>query len=443
MEGTVECRINKLPDSALLHMLCFLPIKAAARTSILSKRWRRLWTAIPSLAFDEKDFPSRQRSGFSLDGTESTDLFTIVNQVLLNHDRFLRSLCLRLTLRNDSDRRVLGSWIRHAIVVNQVEELSLQISYSDRSSGLYELPLHLCDCRSICHLKLSGSHFCSRPGREVVLSSLQSLSLHGVHSTVADFPRMLDACPQLEKLVIHNCSKDVTEDVQISATRLLSLSIKGSVLGKIKMIAPSLQFIDYDCHDSPSDEDGGLRKVLVDDTSRIRSIAACACIFRVLGRHGDGVGSPKLDELKVIVLRPCSWILRVESLLSLLRISPSLRSLCIEDFRNLSHPFTDAAYESAGLVLMHLQNLNIRCFSGNEEEQKLVKHILKAASSLEYNQKWWMRLRVVDFSLLKEVMGIGPGPVRPTLRCTATFSISSGVRITLVKVNTGAILAPI
>ncbi|CAN4089730.1 unnamed protein product [Withania somnifera] len=35
--------INRLDDDMLIHVLCFLPLRDAARTSVLSCRWRYLW----------------------------------------------------------------------------------------------------------------------------------------------------------------------------------------------------------------------------------------------------------------------------------------------------------------------------------------------------------------------------------------------------------------
>ncbi|KAK4371694.1 hypothetical protein RND71_007078 [Anisodus tanguticus] len=35
--------LNKLDDDALIQILCCLPLKDAARTSVLSRRWRCLW----------------------------------------------------------------------------------------------------------------------------------------------------------------------------------------------------------------------------------------------------------------------------------------------------------------------------------------------------------------------------------------------------------------
>ncbi|XP_031479841.1 FBD-associated F-box protein At4g10400-like [Nymphaea colorata] len=421
MKGTTGYRrINELPDEILLHMLCFLPIKDAVRTSILSKRWMNLWMGIPSLVFDEKDFPLRRRSRLPLDGT---DLFTVVDRFMMNHHKFIRSLCLLLTLRKNSERILLSSWIRHAIAVNQVEELSLQISYSDHRNELYELPLHSCDCRSIHHLKLRGSYFCSRLGSEVLLSSLQSLSLFDVHSNVAHFSNMLRASPLLEKLIICGCSAHA-DYVQISSKSLRTLSVKNFKFAKLEIIAPSLQTFECDCY--PEHDEKCCLNVLFGDIHSIRILDACTCICDVLGKQRNGVTEhPIFHELEEIIVRPCSWKLQVEYLLSLLRSSPFLRSLCIEgefsknklvsftfciefvaicqvlkldlvtelnlagtDLSCLLYSYNDAPHVYAGHVLPCLRDLDIDCLHGNEWERKFVKHIIEGAPSLQYVRIW-------------------------------------------------------
>ncbi|CAN1264257.1 F-box/FBD/LRR-repeat protein At1g13570 [Linum perenne] len=54
-------RISKLPHNVLDRILTFLPIKEAARTSVLSSKWRYQWRSIPHLVFDADfaTFPKR------------------------------------------------------------------------------------------------------------------------------------------------------------------------------------------------------------------------------------------------------------------------------------------------------------------------------------------------------------------------------------------------
>lgn len=48
-------RISDLPDSILTHILLFLSTKEAVGTSILSSRWKYIFTLVPNLHFDLVD----------------------------------------------------------------------------------------------------------------------------------------------------------------------------------------------------------------------------------------------------------------------------------------------------------------------------------------------------------------------------------------------------
>ncbi|XP_043690772.1 putative F-box/LRR-repeat protein At5g02700 isoform X2 [Telopea speciosissima] len=59
-EETCYDRITNLPEAVLRHIISFLPTEDAMKTSVLSKRWRYLWTCIPVLDFDEYFFSDQK-----------------------------------------------------------------------------------------------------------------------------------------------------------------------------------------------------------------------------------------------------------------------------------------------------------------------------------------------------------------------------------------------
>ncbi|KAF7842767.1 F-box/LRR-repeat protein 25-like [Senna tora] len=58
----MEDRISSLLDDVVHLIISFLQTKFAVQTSLLSKRWRYLWTAIPSLHLDESSFANNPSS---------------------------------------------------------------------------------------------------------------------------------------------------------------------------------------------------------------------------------------------------------------------------------------------------------------------------------------------------------------------------------------------
>ncbi|KAJ0875454.1 putative F-box domain, leucine-rich repeat domain superfamily, F-box-like domain superfamily [Helianthus annuus] len=51
-------RLSSLPDDLIHKILSFVTIKRAVETSVLSPRWRYIWTSMPYLNFSTEDFQS-------------------------------------------------------------------------------------------------------------------------------------------------------------------------------------------------------------------------------------------------------------------------------------------------------------------------------------------------------------------------------------------------
>ncbi|XP_071708767.1 F-box/FBD/LRR-repeat protein At1g13570-like [Rutidosis leptorrhynchoides] len=82
----VECssldRISNLPQNIIPHILTFLPIRDALRTSIFSRHWRYKWTNIPKLFIDQ-DLIIREKKVTFL--SEKIKLTNIIFHILLQH----------------------------------------------------------------------------------------------------------------------------------------------------------------------------------------------------------------------------------------------------------------------------------------------------------------------------------------------------------------------
>ncbi|KAJ3673881.1 hypothetical protein LUZ60_005873 [Juncus effusus] len=109
-------RLSDLPEPLLLHILSFLPTKSSIRTSLLSRRFRHLWTASPSIDLDRSDFPP---------GRLFVDVTNRCFFRLRDRSAPLLRLCLR-TYRYPLPTKSLSKWL-----------------VSANSKGLRHLSLHI------------------------------------------------------------------------------------------------------------------------------------------------------------------------------------------------------------------------------------------------------------------------------------------------------------
>lgn len=208
--------ISKLPDEILHHLLSFLPTKIAVGTSILSTRWRHLWTSLLVLDFND-GLPSHIRE-LDENIVRKMSFVHFVNRVLVHN--VLSIQIFRLSCGTYC-KPFLYTWICTAVERN-VEELELDLYVE-------EMPLRLFTCKTLVVLKLASGinldiHL------SVWLPSLKVLHITlGKCKDGTTCQKLLSGCPVLEEMVINRYELDKQWDFDISSVTLKSLSILFSV----------------------------------------------------------------------------------------------------------------------------------------------------------------------------------------------------------------------
>ncbi|KAI7981503.1 putative F-box/FBD/LRR-repeat protein [Camellia lanceoleosa] len=174
---TGEDWISDLPDAVLHHILFLLPIKSIAQTSVLSKRWRSIWSSFPDL-----DFTTTTNSVGHFSSTiikYSSTRERVHSPLAQGMDFIIPVLALR---DKNSDLRILRfcaqlsfsrliSLIRCAVRRN-VQELAIGVAADD----YFNPPRCVTPCESLRVFKLKSRYPGIRlPPLSIMKSGFQSL----------------------------------------------------------------------------------------------------------------------------------------------------------------------------------------------------------------------------------------------------------------------------
>ncbi|CAI9090353.1 OLC1v1025110C1 [Oldenlandia corymbosa var. corymbosa] len=283
-----EDRISDLPDAVLHLVLCPLPIKSIAQTSILSKRWRNLWYSFPDLDFttleiitsgDDHHHPTDNVSTNVTNNGKTKRFQSLREAEIIDRVLTCRRVCHKR--QSYSDIRVLrvcaslsfsmlNTLIRRATKFN-VQELDIEVITND----YFNFPRCVIFSESLRVLKLKSRHPGFRlPPLMVLKGGFQSLvslslsqvmlhdqpSLVNLFSSSNSFPRLKKLCLEkciglkhlnvscrfLEDLTLENCFH--LEDLEICSPKLESLRVVDcfdsySSSSWFRMDAPALRVI--------------------------------------------------------------------------------------------------------------------------------------------------------------------------------------------------------
>ncbi|KAG7532952.1 Leucine-rich repeat 2 [Arabidopsis thaliana x Arabidopsis arenosa] len=190
-----------LPDELLVQILSFLPMKQAASTSLLSKRWRTLFTFSPNLDFDDSIFyqpRKRKRNEIPKDVQERFNDF-VDRAFALKGGHNINKFSLKLSRTYTEKLFNIDRWICNAL------EHGVSEFYLDRKSEWWrDLPYEVFTSTTLVKLSLGARLRCQRLPSYTSLPALKILFLDSIwFKEHQSFDVFLAACPALEDLTIH------------------------------------------------------------------------------------------------------------------------------------------------------------------------------------------------------------------------------------------------
>ncbi|XP_043689418.1 putative F-box protein At3g29830 [Telopea speciosissima] len=240
-------------DLVLIHIISFLPFKEAAKTSILSKRWRYIWQSTKSIEFDETFFMrGNLLEGDDEEESQRRDFIEFARKWMMKYqepkvDKFRLSFGYPNEFNSEIEQ-----WIR--VVINRkVDEIDLNFyglgwegKFPSDPEAFFDIPFCLFKHRGLQSLSLSVCNLNISMFKN--LSSLKNLSLGYIRLSQRVFEDLVSNCPSLETLNLKNCVD--LEDIKLyegTETRLRKLCICdcSPLQSRIKISLPSLRFFKY------------------------------------------------------------------------------------------------------------------------------------------------------------------------------------------------------
>ncbi|XP_050218544.1 FBD-associated F-box protein At4g10400-like [Mercurialis annua] len=245
-----EDRMSGLPEQVLCSILKNLETTQVVQTSILSTRWRHIWTQVNCFHFCDFPITGPSRKYNTQERLQKNRLVNFVNRVLMIYP--LPSMKrLRLHLMHQHSTSDVDSWIWSAIIRN-IQELDL----FSGMEGPIQLPRFLFTLKSLTILSLKSKIGINNLPESILLPSLNRLHLEDF--ALADdsvIVRFLSGSPTLEELVLENVR---TQALCVSSSSLKRFKINNNAWYnrqeqscRIVIDAPNLEFLELrDFHTS-------------------------------------------------------------------------------------------------------------------------------------------------------------------------------------------------
>ncbi|KAJ7943512.1 F-box/FBD/LRR-repeat protein [Quillaja saponaria] len=388
--------ISLLPNSILSTIWSLLKIREAVGFSVLSTRWRYLWTtSLTNLTFDadnmldKNDYSESETSTYHIgelhrliiSWKRKLSFINSVNQFLLylGDDLKIDKLKVYFTFRCNKYGSHLDDWIDFAFS-RKVEEIDLCL-FEDTffhvpdDGELYDFPCHLLDdyggerglrsfmkCLRLAYCKLA-------PGRSNFLgfSTLTSLDLNQVDLvSEKHIYTLLSNCAQLEWLSFCQCyNMDHLKINHPLCNQLKYLSVKDChELEAIEFNGSNLEILEYK---------GFMIDFLFSNVQRLKTVFSHAFISRATNSVVCPLSTFRADlpQLETLILS-CSSC-SVEVLFTTFPTFSRLKHLSILDIPKCKHNLFRIATVLEATPTLQILELHLRAYEYVEEPKEITR----------------------------------------------------------------------
>ncbi|KAG2656115.1 hypothetical protein PVAP13_1KG057100 [Panicum virgatum] len=178
-------QLSDLPMDILHSMVSRLPIRQAAKTSILSSHWKYVWCWRTNLEFSFKSLVYKKGSGIPLSHISEYVFIQRVDAILRQHSGVgVEKLEIEFSPLHHEHAEHIDTWVKFAIA-SKTKQLILDFLVQRHGKEPYTFPFQLFDATNGSHLQFMklGSISLKQPANIKFFLNLKKLELVDVNIT--------------------------------------------------------------------------------------------------------------------------------------------------------------------------------------------------------------------------------------------------------------------
>ncbi|XP_060214588.1 F-box/FBD/LRR-repeat protein At1g13570-like [Lycium barbarum] len=373
--------LSNLPENVIDDILMSLPLRDAARTSILSKRWRYKWCRLPQLMLDDTVWGTTK----NVVAYCRSNLTKIISSILKLHSGPIEkfALCLPYFVSCPNIDNLICFLSK-----NSIHHLALKI----HTCSPYKLPSSFFTCLQLRHLTLLRCLIHPPPVFKG-FGRLISLELCNVTISSELLGSLISHCPLLENLVLidlRNCNH-----IEINAPNLRSFFFEGNINVLHLKTVPLLSKVTYKPRTFSVEAEHDLTKMF-ESIPALENL--CWNLFTDVDNGIAEVIPTRLPStLNCLKRLRISWItlrdfFELSFALCLIRSSPNLEEIEIEVHGSSDEDYYDIPVPQdvidkipasfSDMTFNHLRIVKINNIAGAGAEMQLIKVLLVKSPAL-------------------------------------------------------------